>query len=172
MERYYRMRKTVISTLFLLWLIIMLNCQGQYSPVEPDQINFKPKADVLGSTILFSDLMAIRVKTDPLGINRIQRVGDSLYLEVSYSGGCRTHRFILYVWTGMSKSNPPQVEIYLSHDSRRDYCEAYIIKNVVFDLSPLKTHWKENYPGIHEILLRIYPPGSSVPYQPLTDYRF
>ncbi|GAB5535635.1 MAG: hypothetical protein Rubg2KO_18840 [Rubricoccaceae bacterium] len=47
--------------------------------------------------------------------------GDVLRVSVSYSGGCEDHTFELAYWTA-----GPEPELWLTHDSNDDPCEAYI----------------------------------------------
>ena len=80
-------------------------------------------------------------------INQIFINANLLTLNVSYGGGCKEHSFKLYATHGIYFSNPPQANVYLSHNANGDFCEAYITKNIKFDLSPM-------FPPVY---LRIHP---------------
>lgn len=72
---------------------------------------------------------------DSVDISNVAISGDALSLDVSYSGGCESHRFRL-CWDGaVMESSPPQVNVTLIHDANMDACEAYITDGLSFDLS-------------------------------------
>ncbi len=98
--------------------------------------------------------------------------GDTLILVVSYSGGCREHEFKLFGSRSIIKTNPPQAEIYLSHNSNADPCEAWITQQLKFDLSPLKNYYLQTFDDTGPLLLRIYEPGTNRVYEPLVRYDF
>ena len=74
--------------------------------------------------------------------------GDSLILDVSYSGGCSPHDFYLLGDCGWQASANPQMEAILVHDGHGDTCEAYLTQTLRFDLSPLR-----NCGGLSDSLL-------------------
>jgi hypothetical protein len=75
---------------------------------------------------------------DPFSLQEAEIRGDLLRLVVGYSGGCRTHQFALQAGPGYTKSLPPQHPVVLVHDADEDMCEAYIVEERWFDLSPLR----------------------------------
>jgi hypothetical protein len=76
--------------------------------------------------------------SDPFQLDRARIEGDLLILDVSHSGGCAAHDFALWTTRAYEKSLPPQHHLVLTHDARGDLCEAYIARELRFDLSPLK----------------------------------
>ena len=128
--------------------------------------------DTVESLILFDDIDLITIDGDGAAINSVTLSGDMLILNVSYGGGCEEHKFKLYVSKGLSKSNPPQAEMYLSHNANGDLCEAYLTEDIVFNLLPFKKSISRDFKSVYEILLRIYPPGSTDPFEPLHKYKF
>jgi uncharacterized protein YkuJ len=128
--------------------------------------------DTVESLILFDDIDLITIDGDGAAINSVTLSGDMLILNVSYGGGCEEHKFKLYVSKGLSKSNPPQAEMYLLHNANGDLCEAYLTENLAFNLLPLKENIKQNFNDVDELWLRIYPPGSTDPVEPLIRYKF
>jgi len=71
--------------------------------------------------------------------------GDSLHLQISYSGGCRHHEFAL--WRLMPDSTPGRtVCLMLSHEDNGDMCEAYITEWMAFSLRPLRERGKREIP--------------------------
>ncbi|MEZ4385193.1 MAG: hypothetical protein R3A79_27950 [Nannocystaceae bacterium] len=74
-----------------------------------------------------------------------QITGDTLLLEVAYSGGCAEHDFGL-CWDGaFLESDPVQVHVTVGHNGNGDACEAYPMEQLQFDLTELKTSWQEAY---------------------------
>lgn len=61
--------------------------------------------------------------------------GDSLFLKVSFAGGCGDHNFSLISNGMLKKSLPPQLEVKLC-DKTDDSCEQLQTRDLVFDLSP------------------------------------
>lgn len=98
--------------------------------------------------------------------------GDTLILVVSYSGGCRTHDFRLFGSRSIIKTNPPQAEIYLSHNFNADMCEAWMTEIIKFDLTPLKNYYLQTFDNTGHLLLRIYEPVTNIVYAPLIRYNF
>lgn len=105
-------------------------------------------------------------------IDSVQISGDTLKLVVSYSGGCREHEFKLFGSRSILKTNPPQAEIYLSHNHNADPCEAWITQNLKFDLRPLKNYFIQTFGSEDPLLLKIYEPGTNRVYEPLVRYDF
>ncbi len=69
---------------------------------------------------------------------RVDLDGDLLTIEVSFSGGLKTHDFVLIGAGEFMESYPIQTQLVLSHDSNGDLGEALITKELIFDLKPLK----------------------------------
>jgi hypothetical protein len=101
------------------------------------------------------------IEIDDFDINEIYINADLLTLNISYSGGCKEHTFQLYATRGIYKSNPPQADVFLSHNANGDFCEAYITENIKFDLSLMSP----------PVYLRIHPFKSNEPIYPLILYR-
>ncbi len=73
----------------------------------------------------------------PFTINSIERNGNILLVEVSYSGGCKPHEFSA-VWDGIALfTNPPIIPVILKHDANGDACEAYLTETLELDLSTI-----------------------------------
>lgn len=73
--------------------------------------------------------------------------GDLLILTVSYSGGCEPHGFALWALEPYEKTLPPRHPLFLRHQANGDMCEAYITRELRFDLNPFR---------------RLHPDGESV----------
>lgn len=95
------------------------------------------------------------LKKDALAVNSAVIENNELVMSVSYSGGCATHLIDLYAYTGILKSNPPQMNLVLSHNSNKDMCEAYITKTFRFDLNSIKEYLGAQVGGTGTVILNI-----------------
>ncbi len=84
-------------------------------------------------------------KFDSYKLNDIKIVGDSIKINISYSGGCREHKFRLIAKNYFGDSNSPKAELVLSHNSNMDPCEAYPTEEHTFVLLPLKYEFYKMY---------------------------
>lgn len=103
--------------------------------------------------------------------------GDHLTLRVSYPGGCAVHHLDLVAFGGWMESSPVQIQAFLSHDANGDQCEAWITRDMTFDLKPLKRAYQESYgvgePGGSTIVILFNPePSSSSLAQHRLEYVF
>jgi hypothetical protein len=76
---------------------------------------------------------------DEFVINYAKIEDDCLEINVSYSGGCKDHEFILAKidpWCGTPPIPPTTLE--LRHNANNDMCEAYLTNSVFFNLIPLQ----------------------------------
>lgn len=77
-------------------------------------------------------------KGDELTISKSRVIGKQLKIDVSYSGGCKSHSFNLY-WNGAyQESFPPQVRMKLVHNANNDACEKLVKETLVFDIRNLQ----------------------------------
>jgi hypothetical protein len=89
-------------------------------------------------TLLLVDGVGVDAKSDPFDVGSVRIVGDVLMIEVRYGGGCAEHSFTLLDTGIATKSIPPQHRLRLVHDGRGDTCEAYLSRELFFDISPLR----------------------------------
>lgn len=73
----------------------------------------------------------------PVNITAAAIKGNTLTIDVSYSGGCQEHRFDLVGNEAIAKSLPPQRSIRLVHTGEPDACEALVRQTLSFDISNL-----------------------------------
>lgn len=93
---------------------------------------------------------------DPYKVNSAAIDGDRLTISVSFSGGCRRHDFTLVVSPTFRESDPVQLPAVLAHEANGDTCEAYPTESHVFDLTLVRTRYRQFYgPGPGRIILRI-----------------
>lgn len=107
---------------------------------------------------------------DPLNLLRDDYEIDSAFIEddiltlkVAYGGGCKTHYFFAYVPNFIYLSNPPQMDLYLHHFGNNDMCEAYIHRDLKFDLLPLADNFKNIEPDGYDIIIRLNELSDGVP---------
>ena len=115
--------------------------------------------------IIIDDNYYKNAPRDPFVFNSVKLRRNLLFLNVSYSGGCKKHKFIL-IATSFMESYPVQVNIVLSHEDYDDPCDAWITENMVFNLFPLKKEWQEQYneeSGI--IIMNLQGWGESLSYE-------
>ncbi len=90
---------------------------------------------------------------------------DSLFLDVTYSGGCETHVFRLIVSSVFAESFPVQTWAVLAHDGRDDPCDAIVGETLAFDLTPIRDAYRAAYGGgPGELLLHIEGLADAVHY--------
>ncbi len=116
-------------------------------PPELDQAVAAVTALVSGPRPLVVDLSggADRWPTDPLEIHAPGIEGDELSVRVSYGGGCRAHLIRGVAYGGFMESRPVQVRVLLSHEDYDDPCDAWITRDLRFDLTPLRRAYEEAY---------------------------
>jgi hypothetical protein len=122
--------------------------------------------------LLFDDWPKGGFPNDAAKITAITLEKNILKINITYQGSCEKHSFELHAWTGYLLSNPPQGELYLSHDSYADTCTENVEKLLSFDLTPLDK--QRNDTGAHPLILRIYEPAggsfAKEPYMPLIEW--
>lgn len=94
-------------------------------------------------------------------INETSITDDALLINVSHSGGCEEHTFTLFAHNYFMESYPVQAGILMAHDANNDMCEAFLTKDIQFDLIPLKEAYQSAYPNSSPddtIVLRIFDP--------------
>lgn len=143
----------------------------QVSPYPSTQIKINPEDYIITLDIkladeapqvnyvkLLDDNNLEVINKDPLQFNSAVVDGDKLSINVSYSGGCRTHQIQPYALTSIEKSNPARVLIMLSHHADNDMCEAYITEDYEFDLSALKNFAINRHNITDKVVLVFYDP--------------
>jgi hypothetical protein len=106
-----------------------------------DNLNLLPLIEMEGAS----------PSASPLKIIDAYVLGDTLAIQISYTGGCRSHEFQL-IDTGIAtRSIPPQHLLSLVHVLSDDPCEALLTRILFFDLLPLKN----KYDDLGSVALRI-----------------
>ena len=122
--------------LYLLAILATISCNR-----VPDnsENNFKSELTIKGSSSEFLDLRSgnISAEDDPFVLNDLKIIGDSVYITVSYSGGCKQHSFEI-VWSEeLTETEPPSTSLIIMHNANGDNCEAYITRTLMFSIGDL-----------------------------------
>lgn len=89
-------------------------------------------------------------ESDPIEIISSEIAGNTLFLEVNYSGGCALHEFDFIGDPAIMKSNPPKRNVMLEHKANNDSCEELVAQKIEVDLTELAI---TETPGSEIILL-------------------
>lgn len=70
--------------------------------------------------------------------------GDTLEIDVGYSGGCETHLFeVCWPDPSFAYTDPPSVRLELWHGGEEDLCDLYLVETQQHDLAPLRQAWQD-----------------------------
>jgi len=83
--------------------------------------------------------------SDPFEVTAYRLGGDTLHVDVSYSGGCATHEFMGLVESAVMESSPVQMSGRIAHDGRNDPCDAVVSGSIALDLTPLREYYQGLY---------------------------
>jgi hypothetical protein len=121
------MQKLLIFKLMLVFLIFVLGgCINSFQD------------------IIIDDTLYQNAPRDKFVFNSVKLHQNLLKINISYSGGCEEHLFLL-VATSFMESYPVQVNVLLSHEDNNDPCDMWITKTLVFNLVNLKESWQNLY---------------------------
>lgn len=73
-------------------------------------------------------------RTDEYKVLSAKIVGNKLFVDVSYTGGCAHHKFKCVGNKSVSKSIPPQRSIKIIHDNDDDVCESIVNQTIEIDI--------------------------------------
>lgn len=82
---------------------------------------------------------------DEYVLNSATITGDTLELNISYSGGCEKHQFSLVSSGVFLESYPVQLRVDLAHNANNDSCEAWLTTDYYFDLNAIKILYQAAY---------------------------
>ncbi len=127
-------------SIFIALSLFLLQCKkAKNASKEPEKkpnteiTNEKPPQKLM--TIHGSMSYEWPGSTDPYDVLDIKVKGDTLAVIVQYGGGCEPHDFQMHHNMRWMKSLPPQLNLYLEHESNNDMCRAMITHTLHFDLS-------------------------------------
>lgn len=115
-----------------------------------------------------SDAPPIEIRADAatygslggLKIEGAELAGRTLKIDVSYSGGCRTHTFAAAAPPQFFSSDPPQLGVFLRHEGGDDPCLAIVSETLTFDVTPAVRLHQEAF-GYGPFYLRLFAPGET-----------
>ncbi len=149
---------------FVLLASMALSCNENTSLIDANSF--------LTDRIIITDSLNLNsLGNDYLKIEDQYISGDFLILRVQYPGGCKEHEVKTYTTKSIIKTNHPQSELFISHNSNNDSCEAFITKTYRINIIELKKIIKSNFNKIDLLLLRTYEPNSKIPVSHLLEYR-
>ena len=154
-----RLPTLVIAALLTVGAVVGCEARG---PLEPVQ------ALLTGTNVLAPAQLVPRDDprpwpTDPWTYIAHRVAGDTLSLDVQYSGGCTEHRFALLVDPAFMESHPVQLFARLAHDADGDMCDGLLQRTLRFDLSRIREQYSAAY-GSGEGTVVIGLEGRSITY--------
>ncbi|MCY4401534.1 MAG: hypothetical protein OXD54_03080 [Candidatus Poribacteria bacterium] len=142
----------IAKLIMYFFLLFILGCQQFNNQLnnEPDGLTSVSVDDTIQDVSPYEGDVFIgdagdRFGTDEFALNSASIDGDTLNVNLSYSGGCETHQFTLVASNSFLESFPVQLPIYISHNANGDTCEAYPTEDYQFDLTQIKTLYQEAY---------------------------
>lgn len=152
--------KRFLALIMMALSIYYLSCESKNDNEEslnnilfPD-LNFSSDVDC-GKVILANGIDPNQPVMDPYQVDYTRFNEDTLFIGVSYSGGCRDHGFCLIAWNYYLESYPVQANLLLSHNSNEDPCDAWISSELSIDISPLKEEYIKRFGRADSLLLNI-----------------
>ncbi|MHA1968623.1 MAG: hypothetical protein ACW964_12560 [Candidatus Hodarchaeales archaeon] len=116
--------------------------------------------------IILNQTAYSNAKQDPYNIYNVILEADLLTIAVRYGGGCADHDFSLIGSTSFMESSPVQLNILLSHNANGDNCEALLMKELVYDISPIKNLYQLSYSETSgTVILNLKGSNDSINYQ-------
>lgn len=89
-------------------------------------------------TLLLLDTDEISgLKRIPYAIRSIKFLESKIQINISYTGGCKSHDFSLVVDRKVISELTNDANLILSHNDNGDRCKRIVNEKLVFDLSPL-----------------------------------
>jgi len=119
---------------------------------DPDEYIATIKVETIdgdshSARVIITDNPPESVLLDPYWVDALSIDGDMLSVDVHYAGGCKPHRFELYMSpAAFAETYPAQADLYLRHDSNGDMCEAVVSEVVTFDVTPIAALFTNQYP--------------------------
>ena len=83
--------------------------------------------------------------SDEYVLNAAAIRADTLAVTVSYGGGCQEHLFAVDASGPFLESDPVQLPVALAHEANDDACERWVTEDYLFDLTPLRERYEEEY---------------------------
>lgn len=151
---------------FIPILAFALACAESAGPQTLPNTIFSEPDTKTGQVIITEDADDARWPSDPVTIKAAEVKGDSLWMTVSFGGGCRGHSFLLLADGAWMESYPVQTGVRLAHEDNNDNCKALVTRLLKWDLVPLKQAYARAYgPASGMIRINLRASGPSVLYK-------
>lgn len=75
--------------------------------------------------------------SDPITIKAIRVEKNTMFIDITYSGGCEEHTFAVVGSEMISKSLPPIRSVQLIHSAKGDHCRKLVEETLKVDISKL-----------------------------------
>ena len=138
--------KHAIGLALIPFILFAVGCEKSLNELLRESDNATLTADEKpASESVFIGDAGERFGTDRYVLNAAAITDDTLTINVSYGGGCRTHQFTLITSDAFMESFPVQLRISLAHNANNDLCRAWLTEDYHFDLTPIKTLYQEGY---------------------------
>lgn len=124
------------NILFICLTLFVFACKSTKKVNEVDQTS----TDTNQATELVrisSSIGQLDQISDPITISDVRLVGNKLFVDVTYGGGCKDHEFQLIGAPSLSKSLPPIRSIQLMHQANGDACKMLLTQTLEIDLKNL-----------------------------------
>lgn len=133
------------------------------STPKPEEIEFEIVCDTSAQSCDSSGLVIITgqppasIQLDPFQLNTVEIVGDTISLNLSYSGGCNEHDYTLFMSpAAFLESLPVQTNLFLRHNGHDDACDAVINTDVSFNLRSVAELHRQFYGRNDEIIINVF----------------
>ncbi len=130
------LHSATLATIFLL-VVAVSSCKSKKANVDSETqaaINLKAYQLEVKPVILDTTTYG----KDAFESNKVRVNGDTLFIDVQYSGGCKDHVFTARHNGNYMKSLPPQLNLYIDHQANGDGCRELIRETLAFDLKNCK----------------------------------
>ena len=114
--------------------LIILGCKSKKNSMPDEITNSQNGEQPVKITAEIGDM---ETESAAIDITDARIIGNTLYLDVAYSGGCKEHDFKLIGSPMIAKSLPPIRSIKLIHINNDDNCRAYLMRKIEVDLREL-----------------------------------
>lgn len=115
--------------LFCLTIIVVSCGICKHKKQNPDQTN--------PSTMITASIGETDQTSDNFSITDVRVKGNTLSIDVNYSGGCEEHQFEMVGSKNIAKSLPPIRSIQLVHKANGDKCKKLVMQTIEVDIKAL-----------------------------------
>lgn len=124
--------------ILLAFGLLALGCKSNDSTTKAAGMNQKIEPPKWRTILVDSEAANRKMPTD-FTVSQWEVSGDTLLVDVQYSGGCKSHDWKMYFSGAMMKSLPPQALLQLEHiNLESDPCRSVVREKLKFNLSSLR----------------------------------